>query len=75
MSYAWEIAKRAGKEKFFNSEVGFGEYWWAYFQKRHPEIFLRKADKLNRSRAQCLSEQAVNDHLKVQEKVGKGSSF
>ena len=42
---AWAIAVRSGKDGRFGKE-GPSEHWWARFRICHPELTLRKVDKL-----------------------------
>ena len=69
MAFAWAIALRSGKGDRFNSEIGPGEHWWINFRKRHPEISLRKVDKLERSRAECLDPEVVKEYFEMLEKT------
>ena len=39
---------------------GLSEHWWAGFRVRHPELTLRKVDKLERSRAESLNPDVIN---------------
>ena len=59
MAFAWAIAKRAGNAERFNSDLEPGKHWWSNFCKRHPRLTLRKSDKLDRSRAECLNPEVV----------------
>ena len=63
MAFAWAIAQRSGKAKFFNPELGPGDRWWANFRKRHPELTIRKVDKLDRSRAECYNVGVVKKYF------------
>ena len=69
MAYAWAIAKRSGKDEAFNKEVGPGDRWWANFRKRHPQLTLRKIDKLDRSRAKNYSPEVVDDFFRLLKKT------
>lgn len=67
-AFAWAIAKRSGKEKRFNTDLGPSEHWWQLFKKRHTEIALRKSDKLDRNRAEAFNETIVNEYFDLLEK-------
>ena len=69
MAFAWAIALRSGNGDRFNPELGPGEHWWINFHKRHPEISLRKVDKLERSRAECLDPEVVKEYFEKLEKT------
>lgn len=69
MAYAWEIARRNGKDHLFNPEVGPGIHWWVNFRKRHPDISLRRVDTLERSRAQCLDPVVVEQYFQLLKKT------
>ena len=62
-AFAWAIAKRSGKGDHFNPESGPGEHWWVNFRKRHPKLTLRKADKLERSRAEALNPEVIKEYF------------
>ena len=66
-AFAWAIAKRSGNDGRFNQEYGPGEHWWANFRKRHPKLTLRKTDKLERSRAEALNPEVVEEYFKLLE--------
>ena len=61
---AWAIAVRSGKHGCFGQE-GPSEHWWTGFRRRHPDLTLRKADKLERSRAECLNPEVVKQYFKL----------
>ena len=63
MAYAWAIAKRAGSADRFNPEYGPGKHWWSNFRKGHPELTLRKSDKLDRCRAEAYSAEVVGEYV------------
>ena len=65
MAFAWAIALRCGKGGHFNPELGPGGHWWTGFRKRHPEMTLRKVDRLDRSRAECLDPEVVDEYFKL----------
>ena len=69
MSFAWSIAERAGKASIFNPELGPGDHWWLNFRKRNPKVTLRKTDKLDRGRAECLDLDVVNDYFELLKKT------
>ncbi len=64
-AFAWAIAKRSGTADRFNPEYGPGEHWWQNFRKRHPQLTLRKTDKLERSRAEALSPEIVKEYFEL----------
>ena len=64
-AFAWAIAKRSDRQDRFNPETGPGEHWWVNFRKRHPRLALRKADKLERSRAEALSPEIVKEYFEL----------
>ena len=65
MAFAWAIAKRTGKAGRFNVEYGPGKHWWANFKERHPKITLRKTDKLDCCRAECLNPDVVKEYFEL----------
>ncbi len=67
-AFAWAIAKRSGNEKRFNVEQGPSEHWWQLFKKRHPEIVLRKGDKLDRNCAEAFNETIFNEYFDLLER-------
>ena len=69
MAFAWAIAKRSGKADRFNQDVGPGKHWWSNFSKRHPRLSLRRTDKLERSRAECLNPEVVDEYFELLKKV------
>ena len=40
---------------------------WSNFKARHPTLTLRKADNLERSRAEALSVEVVNNYFNLME--------
>ena len=62
-AYGWAIAKKSGNGERFNKEFGPGEHWWINFRKRHPKVTLRRADMLERSRAEALNPDVVNEYF------------
>ena len=66
-AFAWAIARRSGNDKRFNAEQGPSEHWWQLFRDRHPEITLRKCDKLDRSRAEAFNEQTTSEYFDLLE--------
>ncbi len=58
-AFAWAIAKRSGTADRFYPEYGPGEHWWVNFCKRHPQLTLRKTDKLERSCEKALRPEIV----------------
>ena len=65
MAFAWAVAIRSGKAHRFNPDLGPGNHWWSNFRQRHPEITLRKVDKLDRSRAECLNPVVVKEYFEL----------
>ena len=53
-AFALAIAKRSGCAYRFNEALGPSDHWWQLFKRCHPVITLRKADSLERSRAEHL---------------------
>lgn len=51
MAFAWAVSLRSGSQGRFNLETGPGKHWWHCFRSHHPELTLRTADNLERSRA------------------------
>ena len=43
--------------------------WWVNFRKRHPNLTLRRADNLERSRAECLSPEVVREYFDLLKKT------
>ena len=68
-AFAWAIAKRSGNGDRFSTENGPGEHWWQNFKKRHPKLSLRQTDSLDRSRAEALNPQIVQEYFKLLEKT------
>ena len=62
-AYGWAIAKRSGNGDRFNQEFGPGEHWWINFRKRHPNVTLRRADMLERTRAEALNPDIVKEYF------------
>lgn len=75
MAFAWAIAKRAGTADRFNPEYGPGKHWWSNFRKRHPELTLRKSDKLDRCRAEAYSPEVVGEYFDLLENVLKENNL
>ena len=69
MAFAWAVVLRSGKAGRFNHDLGPGEHWWVNFQQRHPDITLRKVDKPERSRAECLDPEVVKKYIELLEKT------
>ena len=67
-AFAWAIAIRSGKGHRF-SDVGPSMHWWTNFRRRHPQLTLRKMDNLERSRAECLTPEIVNDYFDLLDKI------
>ena len=68
-AYGWAIAKRSGCGDRFNEEFGPGDHWWLNFKRRHPKITLRKVDMLERSRAEALNADIVDEYFKLLSKT------
>ena len=62
-AFALAIAKRSGVAYRFNEELGPSDHWWQLFKRRHPVITLRKADSLERSRAEHLQEDITKEYF------------
>ena len=62
--FAWAVSLRSGTSDRFNEETGPGKHWWSNFRARHPELTLRTADNLERSRANALTKEVVDGTLK-----------
>ena len=65
MVFAWAISLCSGRGNRFSAELGPGDHWWSNFRKRHPELTLRKVDKLDRSRAECLDPEVVKEYFEL----------
>ena len=57
-AFAWAIAIRSGTGDRFSSN-GPSKQWWLNFKSCHPDLTLRKVDTLERSRAECFSQEVV----------------
>ena len=69
VAFAWAVALCSGNGDRFNPELGPGEHWWINFRKCHPEITLRKVDKLERSWAECVDPEVVRDCFHMLERT------
>ena len=67
-AYTLAIAKKSGKESHFNSASGPGMHWWTNFRKRHLKLSLRRADKLDRGRAQNANKQVIQEYFELLKK-------
>ena len=67
-AFAWAIAVRSGKAERFGKE-GPSKNWRTGFRRRHPELTLRKADKLERSRAASLNPEVVKQYFELLNEV------
>ena len=67
-AFAWAIAIRSRKADSFGKE-GPSEHWWGGFRQRHPELTLRKPDKLERSRAEALNPDVVKQYFELLNEV------
>ena len=61
---AWAIAVWSGKDGRFGKE-GPSEHWWAGFRMHHPELTLRKVDKLERSHAESLNPDVIKQYFEL----------
>ena len=68
MAFAWAIAIRSGRQHCF-SDSGPSKHWWLGFRQRHPKLSLRKVDKLERNRAECLSPEVVCEYFELLNKT------
>ena len=59
---------KSGKADSFGTE-GPSEHWWGGFRQRHPELTLRKPDKLERSRAEALNPDVVKQYFELLNEV------
>ena len=64
-AFAWAVSMRSGTSDRFNEETGPGKYWWGNFHARHPELTLRTADNLERSRASALTKEVVDGYFET----------
>ena len=62
-AFAWAVSLRSGASDRFNNEVGPGKHWWKNFRARHPQLTLRTADNLERSRANALTKEVVDGYF------------
>ena len=62
-AFAWAIAKRSGSASRFKDVLGPSDHWWQLFKKRHPILTLRRADSLERSRAEHLQEDVAKEYF------------
>lgn len=60
--FASSIAKRSSNPHCF-LECGPTEKWWRGFKKRHPELTVRKPDKLDRRRNAMAKKSIVASHF------------
>ena len=49
-----------------------GKDWWAGFKRRHPEIVIRKPEKLSTVRSKMLNPTVVGNYLKELKQVTEG---
>lgn len=68
MAFAWAIAIKSGRQHCF-SDSGPTKRWWLGFRRRHPQLTLRKVDKLERNRAECLSPEVVSEYFELLKKT------
>ncbi|VDI23515.1 Hypothetical predicted protein [Mytilus galloprovincialis] len=64
IGFALCIAKEHPGARVFN-ESGPTEKWWRGFEKRQPEISLRRPDPLDRGRAAMGNVETMRDYLKL----------
>ena len=62
-AFAWDVSFRSGTENRFNEETGPRKHWWKIFRDHHPELTLRTADNLERSRASALTREVVDNYF------------
>lgn len=62
-AFAWAIAIRSGAQGQFSEEMGPGKHWWQNFREHHPNLRLRTADSLERSRAGALNREVVDRYF------------
>ena len=62
-AFAWAVSFRSGTQNRFNEETGPGKHWWRNSRDRHPELTLRIADNLERSRASALTREVVDNYF------------
>ena len=62
-AYGWAIGKKSGNGEHFKKEFGPGEHLWINFRKRHPKVPLQRADMLERSRAEALNPDVINEYF------------
>lgn len=64
-AFAWAVSLRSGTSDRFNEETGPGKHWWSNFRARHPELTLRTADNLERSRANSLTREVIDSYFET----------
>ena len=63
MGFAWAVPIRSGTQDRFNADIRPGKHWWRSFRSCHPELSLRTADNLERSRANALTRDVVDSYF------------
>ena len=64
-AFAWAVLMRSRTSDGFNEETGAGKHWWGSFSVRHPELTLRTADNMERSRASALTKEVVDGYFET----------
>ena len=64
-AFAWAIVKKSSQKSRFSSTSGPTWEWWWGFQKRHPEITLRKPDNFGRGWSRMNNETVMDKVFKV----------
>ena len=64
-AFAWAVSLRSGTSDRFNEDTGLGKHWWSNFRARHPELTLRTADNLERSRENSLTKEVVDGYFET----------
>ena len=60
-AFAWAVS--LSSQAHFNEESRPGKHWWQKFRARHPELSLRTADNLERSQANAMTREVVDDYF------------
>ena len=63
MGFGWAVSIRSGTQDRFTADIGPEKHWWRGFRSRHPELSLRTADNLERSRANALTRDVVDSYF------------
>ena len=62
-AFAWAVSYRSGTQSRFNEELGPGKHWWEGFRSQHPELSLRTPDNLERSQANAMTREVVDNYF------------